>query len=242
MKKFLFLSLLGLSVLFLWGCSLINNDGWINTWDLEKISQLEQQLSGLLEQFSWLQAENKSLKETLSWSLVSIQTLQSENETLQADVDKYKKLIIEDKLSSKNENTNITTNTTSTTNTSIEKNSGYIKEVYTSWGKRYLKIDYVEFWAMWPSWAPEIINNNPLIRTFEIDSSATFVILKYNSDWWADPENVLRNEFQTWGNGDFSTVNTDIYNPTYMWAGKISLVEIEHDAQKIYKVTEEYRP
>jgi len=62
MKKFLFLSLLGLPVLFLWGCSLINNnDSWINTWDVEKISQLEQQLSWLLEQFSWLQAENDNL-------------------------------------------------------------------------------------------------------------------------------------------------------------------------------------
>ena len=103
MKRFLFLSLLGLPVLFLWGCSLINNnDSWINTWDIEKISQLEQQLSWLLEQFSWLQNENESLKETLSWSLVSIQTLQSENERLQADVDKYNKMIVEDKLSTKN--------------------------------------------------------------------------------------------------------------------------------------------
>jgi regulator of replication initiation timing len=105
MKKFVFLSLLGLPVLFLWGCSLINNnDSWINTWDIEKISQLEQQLSWLLEQFSWIQAENESLKETLSWSLISIQALQSENETLQTDVDKYKKMIVEDKLSSKDQN------------------------------------------------------------------------------------------------------------------------------------------
>lgn len=120
MKKFLFLSLLGLPMLFLWGCSLVNNNySWINTWDLEKISQLEQQLSWLLEQFSWLQAENEDLKETLSWSLVSIQTLQAENETLQADVDKYKKLIVKDKLISKNE----TTNTTIQNNTSINNNT-----------------------------------------------------------------------------------------------------------------------
>ncbi len=63
MKKILFLSLLGFPILFLWGCSLINkNDNWTNTWDIEKISQLEKQLSGLLEQFSWLQEENQMLK------------------------------------------------------------------------------------------------------------------------------------------------------------------------------------
>lgn len=123
MKKFLFLSLLGLPVLFLWGCSLINNnDSWVNTWDLEKISQLEQQLSWLLEQFSWLQAENENLKETLSWSLVSIQTLQSENETLQADVDKYKKMIVEDKLNSKNTATTNNSSQDSKTNDKLQQN------------------------------------------------------------------------------------------------------------------------
>ncbi len=111
MKKFLFLSLLGLPVLFLWGCSLINNnDSWINTWDLEKISQLEQQLSWLLEQFSWLQAENESLKETLSWTVNSLKTLQEENEELQADVDKYKKMIVDSK---SNNNQTITQNNVS---------------------------------------------------------------------------------------------------------------------------------
>jgi len=129
MKKILFLSLLGLPLLFLWGCSLINNnDSWINTWDIEKISELEQQLSWLLEQFSWLQAENESLKETLSWSLASIETLQAENETLQANVDKYRKLIVEDKLDNKNSNTanqnTIINNTNSdnTTNNNIKEN------------------------------------------------------------------------------------------------------------------------
>ncbi len=83
MKKILFLSLLGLPVLFLWGCSLINNnDNQINTWYIEKISQLEEQLSGLLEQFSWLQAENESLKETLSWAVSNLKTLQEENQKL----------------------------------------------------------------------------------------------------------------------------------------------------------------
>jgi regulator of replication initiation timing len=91
MKKSLFLSLLGLPVLFLWGCSFINNnDNWIHTWYIEKISQLEQQLSGLLEQFSWLQAENESLKETLSWAVSSLKTLQEENQILKSNQENTK--------------------------------------------------------------------------------------------------------------------------------------------------------
>lgn len=183
MKKFLFPGLLGLSVLFLWGCSFINNnDNWTNTWDLEKISQLEQQLSGLLEQFSWLQAENENLKETLSWSLVSIQTLQEENEALQADVDKYKKLIVEDKLSSKNTTTiqdnTITSNNTTTTNTT-SKEIWLIKQVYIDqiWNRK-LEIDYIQLW--WPNecnwWVTCIINQNPQLRTFTISNNVEIIM------------------------------------------------------------------
>jgi len=197
MKKFLFLSLLGLPVLFLWGCSLINNnDSWINTWDLEKISQLEQQLSWLLEQFSWLQAENESLKETLSWSLVSIQTLQSENETLQADVHKYKKMIVEDKLSDKNTTTtiqnnttvdnNIASNNTTTTNTT-SKEIWLMKQIYIdqNWNRK-LEIDYIQLW-----WSDEcgwgvscIINQNPQLRTFTISNNVEIIMqtLSHTSD------------------------------------------------------------
>lgn len=42
-----------------------NNDNLTNKWYIEKNSQLKQQLSWLLEQFSWLQAENESLKKNL---------------------------------------------------------------------------------------------------------------------------------------------------------------------------------
>lgn len=69
-----------------------------NTWNVEKISELEQQLSWLIEQFSWLQAENESLKQTLSGQLT---ILQQENDTLKADVEKYKWMIVQDKMNSK---------------------------------------------------------------------------------------------------------------------------------------------
>ncbi len=109
MKKILFLSLLGLPVLFLWGCSLINsNDNWINTWDIEKISQLEQQLSGLLEQFSWLQTENELLKEYLSWAVSSLKTLQEENQMLKSNQENNK---------TTNQNNNNTNNISKTDNT-----------------------------------------------------------------------------------------------------------------------------
>lgn len=61
MKKVLFLAL---PLLFLSGCSLIGNNK--NAWDLQRISELEQQLSGLTNQLSWLQAENELLKWNLS--------------------------------------------------------------------------------------------------------------------------------------------------------------------------------
>ena len=127
------------------------------------------------------------------------------------------------------------------TTTTITTDQWYITATYTTWGKNYLKIDYVEFWPTGDGWAPEIINNNPLIRTFEIANTALFNVLKYNTDWWQEPQNILWNEFKTRGNG---LGNPDPYNPTYYgwWWANWSIVTIKHDDQKIYKVTEEYRP
>lgn len=109
MKKKLFLSLLGLPLFFLWGCSLINNnDSWVNTWDIERISQLEQQLSWLIDQFSWLQTENESLKETLSWALNSLRTFQEENQRLISNQENNK---------TTNQNNNTANNFSKTDNT-----------------------------------------------------------------------------------------------------------------------------
>jgi len=52
----------------------------------------------MIEQFSRLQAENDLLKETLSGAVDLLKSLQTENEWLQANIDKYKSLIVEDKL------------------------------------------------------------------------------------------------------------------------------------------------
>lgn len=60
-----------------------------------------------------------------------------------------------------------------------EKATGIIKAVYSKSGKNYIDIDYVE---LNPNWAPggnsgvAYQNNNPMIRTFQISSSAKFYI------------------------------------------------------------------
>lgn len=123
----------------------------------------------------------------------------------------------------------------------ITTDQWYITETYNTWDKNYIKIDYVEFWAMGDGWAPDIINNNPLIRTFEVSNTAIFNVLKYNSDGGQEPQNIQRNEFETRGNG---LGNPDPSHPIYYgkWWTNWSIVTIEHDSQNIYKVTEDYRP
>jgi len=161
MKKFLFLSLLGLPVLFLWGCSLINNnDSWINTWDVEKISQLEQQLSWLLEQFSWLQAENENLKETLSWTVNSLKTLQEENQ----------------KLISSQEN-NKTTNQNNTKTTPVKSNN---ITYYASRAWFWLKLPSERSWYVELSdqWGVDFSLNNRQMFYIHVQP-----INKYNQYW-----------------------------------------------------------
>lgn len=126
MKKFfliLLIILLAWSIYFWYNQNQKYIELQTNTWNIEKISQLEQQLSWLLEQISWLQAENKVLKQNLSGQLT---ILQQENDTLKADVEKYKWMIVQDKLHSKNE----TTNTTTQNNTTVKNKVSYNNTTY----------------------------------------------------------------------------------------------------------------
>ena len=125
--------------------------------------------------------------------------------------------------------------------TAITTDQWYIKQAYTSWTNNYIKIDYTEDGPQWPGWAPEIINNNPLIRTFEVASTAIFEILKLNNGW-PEPMAVQRNEFKLRGNSNRATLNPDHNNPIYYGASDTSIVKIDHDSQKVYKITETYRP
>jgi hypothetical protein len=63
-----------------------NTNVWSDTWNLEKITQLEEQLSWMIEQLSGLQAENDLLKETLSGAVDLLKSLQTENEWLENDL------------------------------------------------------------------------------------------------------------------------------------------------------------
>lgn len=133
MKNFflvlLILLLLG-SGYFLYNTSQKNIELQTNMWNNEVIYQLEQQLSWMIEQFSWLQAENELLKQNLSEQLT---ILQQENDILKADVEKYKWMIVQDKLNDK-----IWTTTTNTTKNNLSKFSDteiWVSFSYpSSWG------------------------------------------------------------------------------------------------------------
>ncbi|MCX6823556.1 MAG: hypothetical protein NT085_00305 [candidate division SR1 bacterium] len=125
--------------------------------------------------------------------------------------------------------------------TAITTDQGYIKQAYTSGTNNYIKIDYTEDGPQGPGGAPDIINNNPLIRTFEVAGTAIFEILKLNNGG-PEPMAVQRNEFKLRGNSNRATLNPDHNNPIYYGASDTSIVKIDHDSQKVYKITETYRP
>ncbi len=254
MKKLL-LSLFAISGIFLLtGCSLTGttNKTTVDTTSgsNNQISLLQQQISGLnaeiqelKEQNDELITENETIKTSLSVQNSGENILASQNEELKKNIEeykqnieKYKQALVQEKL--KNKQQNIKTENTGSTTT----NQWYITEAYNNLWKNYIKIDYTENGQIWPSWAPEIINNNPLIRTFEVSNTAVFKVLKYNSDWRQELQNITRDEFKLRSNSDFASLNPDPMNPSYYWAGKTSLVKIQHDTQQIYEITEIYRP
>lgn len=283
MKK----KLLLISLFFLSWCSSIVSTPVQNTWDIEKVSQLEQQLSGLFKQFSWLQQENVALKGSLSEQLanlkmlsgqnevllanlstlsIELNTVSLENESLKADVVKYKNALVQNMLNNKSSGWDTTVNNiqtsatnTSTVNTSqstptITKNYGNIKDIYSVWGKNYIKIDYVEkadceIVICEASW-PRRVDNNPLIRTFEVSNNAIFEVFKFNPEGSPQDPNrgnmglksIDRSEFKIRGNCNRNTRSDDAPE-TYIYYGcwKDTVVEIEHDSQKIYNVTAIYQ-
>lgn len=135
----------------------------------------------------------------------------------------------------------LATNTTKTNTDAIIEHQWYITQIYTKDGINYLNIDYTEDGPEWDGGAPEIINDDPMIRTFTIDTTATFQLLRYASEW-PELQNVTRDEFETRASRTRAENNIDFDNPEYYWAGNISIVGIEHDSQKVYTITEIYRP
>lgn len=70
---------------------------------------------------------------------------------------------------------------------SFTKDQGYITQVYEVGSKRYLKIDYIAYgtcladMSNCPGGGAPIINDNTLIRTFELANTAIFNVLKYDA-------------------------------------------------------------
>lgn len=263
-KHLLLLPVLGIIVLS--GCSLTDTNPSENlelttltnqialmqeqvSWMEDQISQFKEENIMLKEERDNLKEENKNFQETIASSNSWSDALLIKIESLEKNVDKYRQALLQEKIknsTSQNNSTeikpSIETLINSEINNATEKSHWYVTQVYTNEWKQYLKIDFVNFWEMWPGGASEIINNNPLIRTFEIDTNSTFTVLKYNSEWGPEPKNVWRNEFGIWWNWDFASINSDVYNPIYYWAGETSIVEIDYKDKVIYKISEIYRP
>lgn len=125
----------------------------------------------------------------------------------------------------------------------ISTNQWFLTDAYTSGSTKYIKIDYTEDWPQSPGWAPEIINNNPLIRIFEVANTATFEVYK-NFSWEQSAllTDIARSEFTHWAKDSFYALNPNTDYPVYYGIGRTSIVDIQHDSQKVYKVIEQYRP
>jgi len=84
MKKLLLL--ITLPLFFLSGCWIISNKQTCSTWDIANISLLQEQLSGLIAELSWSQADNTLLRTNLSgleqicttWDIEKISQLEAQ--------------------------------------------------------------------------------------------------------------------------------------------------------------------
>ncbi len=102
-----------------------------------------------------------------------------------------------------------------------EINLGYIKKVYVKDGKSYIDVDYVQ----WVDDATQpnhfrISNTNPLIRTFEVASSALIGVIDY------------QNGDMAMSKVDFSDLSDLTYN----------LYNIEIQNGKVVRIVERYSP
>ncbi len=133
---------------------------------------------------------------------------------------------------------------TNTTSTMIKRNVWYITSVYSIGSKNYITIDYISYGTCLPdmsnclSGAAPIINSNPLIRTFEIDANAQISVLTRTWEGTNIENNTISlNDFKRRVNDPY---NWNLYYGMW-WAGN-SLVNISHDDNKVYSISEEYRP
>lgn len=124
------------------------------------------------------------------------------------------------------------------TKPSSEKASGIIKSVYSKDGKNYLDIDYVEFVSGGPN-GVSMNNNNPKIRTFEINNDAKLLVRTYCADkteCTGEEYDVIEfNQFSKIFNEKGYAINNAFYLKSNPWN-----IEITNSA--ITKVTERFLP
>lgn len=156
-----------------------------NTWNLEKISQLEQQLSWLIEQFSWLQAENESLKQSLSWW--NNNTTINQQKTEKSNVSTFSDSEIWISFSYPN-------NWWTITKSSETNNSKYLIMLSKNWNVFFAFHNWETPIARWSFWWDQAknINSNSYINNFCQNKTNCSVLTntngikyaKYNEEYW----------------------------------------------------------
>lgn len=252
MKKFLIaLSIILLLVtLYLWYKLKLTKDKLSSpvSWDNEKISQLEDELSAKAEELSNLQSENQLLKNTLSWTMESLNSLQLEKskaeESLlwcEKSIEIYAEYIKKIKEWNKSNTWSNTTsnNSSSNGNTTIInwKEIWKIKQVYTdgNWKKK-IEITYGGELTDWATCGvPEspicYINESPKTEIFTVSDNVQ--ILTYSINGYVEENQVSFNRFEQ----KFKETNNDEYG--YF---KRTLFRITVENNVVVKIEEQYQP
>jgi regulator of replication initiation timing len=231
-----------------------NTNVWSDTWNLEKITQLEEQLSWMIEQLSGLQAENEKLKEYLSGAIDIIKTFKTENELLQTNVDKYKSLIVDDKLRNNTWVATINTNSISSNkinfrNQSHDTTNSICKRYNSEWlpntnwwaDAKFINSKFQDVWDNWQhlvskhiSEANQILNSPWLTNkdrcrySWLIDALQTqrWYIKSYKTENWATTIGI-----------DFISYQDDISKIKYDWPPWLELMKNTSTKVRYYKLS-----
>jgi len=201
-----------LSTIFLAWCSLTSTDNSnLQSTELEnqissmneQILQLNEQINSLNSQIDELTTENEELKQNSEENIDDGYEVNQVNtkdvEQLEAELEKYKTALIQEKLKNSSTNTQTTVSNTTTNTTQTTKEIWYIKKIYTdsNWNRK-LEIDYVQKLAgkECDKFKPELkpvdipwifclVNENSKLRTFTVSKNIEIVMqtLSHDIDW-----------------------------------------------------------
>jgi len=253
MKKIL-LSSFAISGLFLLtGCSLtgttVDNDSKLN----EQISLLQQQMSGLNSEVQELKKqndelieENETIKINLSDQNSGASILLTQNEELKKDIEKYKQVLVQERLKNKsiNENEN-NQNNTIVDNTKTSKEIGLIKQIYVDQnGNKKLEIDYIQLGGQdeCGGGVTCIINENPQLRTFIITNNVEIIMqtLSHTSNGNFENNQSISFDYFKQKFNDTTSYNDYPYNYSNYLKAIPYWITIENNT--ITKIEEQYMP